>query len=128
MLAPHGLFCEYIVDAHISPLPNSPPHVEGLVNIRGNIVPTYSINELLNQQKIHSNFAYLLGPPEDGAALIVSGKPELVDITDHSPTNQYPENIPDILLSCINAVYTIQGIRWFSIDHERLFSILAEKV
>ncbi len=128
LLVPRSLFCEYFVDEHISPLPNAPSHVEGLINVRGNIVPVYSIYNLLERKKTHARFIYLIGTPEDGAALIVDGKPTTVDCSNHTAGYRQPENLPQLLATCIDAGYFVEGKTWLSINHEQLFTKLAARI
>jgi len=124
MLVPEGLYCELLTEHQVTPLPNSPEHVIGLINLRGNIVPVYSISKFLSQPKLTPKYAYLIGAPEEGAALLINDKPSLIDLTDVSPRPDVDHSIPEFLSECIGAAYSVNGRLWLSLNHEGLFSRL----
>lgn len=128
-LAPEGLYCELIYEFNISQLPNAPKHMLGLINLRGNLIPLYQIAETKDSKgsKGSRNYAFLIGEAKKGAAILISGKPHLITIDDHT------ENIPDNtclpwLEGCIEASYQIQGETWHRIDSDSLFKKLANKL
>ena len=125
-LVKEGLYCELLIDINISPLPNSPRHLRGLANLRGNIIPVYSIHELLGIKKPQTTYTFLIGAPNDGAALQVDRKPILVDLTDikqKPPEENYTSK--NYIDSSVDATFSIDKYLWHSLDHENLFSKLA---
>lgn len=124
-MVPHGLFCELLVDINITPLPNSPSHLVGLSNHRGNIIPIYTLAPLLGLPAMKQKYVYLLGQPEDGAALLINDKPSLINLIDAEKIENYDDNLPSMLEGCVEESQTTQGKTWHSLDHKSLFRKLA---
>src|SRR5690606_10634579 len=45
---PASIFCELIANPAIAPIPNSPVILLGLCNIRGTLVPAYTLHKLID--------------------------------------------------------------------------------
>ncbi|VUD62012.1 hypothetical protein TDB9533_02948 [Thalassocella blandensis] len=124
-LAPQGLFCELLVDLDITPLPNAPTHMVGLSNHRGNIIPIYTLAPLLGLTTIKNKYAYLLGQPEDGAALLINDKPALIDLTEAEMLAHGHDKLPTLLNDCVEHSHNTKGNIWHALDHKSLFRKLA---
>ena len=124
-LAPHGVFCELLVDIDITPLPGAPSHFVGLANHRGNILPIYTLAPLLGIASIKSKYAYLLGQPADGAAILINDKPSLIDLSEAETVDNTQENLPGILEQCVDFTQADKNTSWHAIKHESLFRQLA---
>ena len=124
LLIAEATYCELLTEFNASPLPNGPDHTIGLTNLRGNIVPVYSISKLLNLPQNPTGYALLIGQPEVGAALLVDNKPVLVDLTDKEPDFNIYSNTPAFLSECIDASFHFDNTYWLSLNHEQLFTKL----
>ncbi len=132
-LVPQGMFCELLVDIDISPLPNSPKHVIGLCNHRGNIVPIYSLAPLLGLQTKKIKYAYLLGQPQDGAAIVIDEKPSSIDLstTTRTPTSTTTSDFigsveaQKLIENCTEHYYSLGNTTWRALNPDALFRSLA---
>ncbi|WP_045857125.1 chemotaxis protein CheW [Teredinibacter purpureus] len=128
-LLPQGLFCELIAHVKLAPLPNSPQHFSGLVAVRGNLIPVYTLHGLLDMPTPTKTFVFVMGNGAKSAALLVAEKPEMVDFNalQEVPVNQ--TEVPDLLHSSVTSCYKLDGKEeskpWLSIDHIRLFKFLS---
>jgi len=123
LLVHQGVFSELLVDIQVSPLPNTPEHVEGLANLRGNIVPVYSLTHLIKMEHSKSKLAFLIGPPENGAAIVINDKPILVELDDTPKQDVSGDDHP--LSFCLDGYYVIGSTRWYSLDQDALFQRLS---
>lgn len=127
LLVPEGLYCELIVDINIAPLPYTPPHVAGLLNLRGNIISVYGINEFIGEGPSSRRYAYLIGKPSDGAAIFIKDKPNVVDIANSQSVECSSLEVPDKLSTCIDTSYDLNGIQWHALNPKKLFGLLSEQ-
>ncbi len=126
LLVQEGIYCELIIDVNLAPLPFSPKHVAGLLNLRGNIITVYALNAFIEREQPPARYAYLIGKPSEGAALLVDEKPKIVNIATQGkqiPPDQY---VNEKLRPFIDTSYSIDNISWHSLDHSKLFLALAE--
>lgn len=123
LLAP-GLYSEFITQLELSPLPNSGSLMQGLINVRGNIVPVYDISVIVDETSKRSNTALLIGRPEHGAALLTASKPRAIQV---SPEQRVlpSSSLPPALDACCDGAYVIDQEHWLSLNHDVLFSTLA---
>lgn len=126
LLLRHQLFSELLIEPAIAPLPNSPAHFLGLTNVRGNLVPVYSLAAWLDSagSRTPPHWVTVIDQPQRGAALQVDGKPQAIDARslEQSAT---PESVPQVLRTLIDQTYSVGGERWHLVNHEALFLRLA---
>lgn len=125
-LAPEGLYCELISEFNISQLPNAPKHMMGLINLRGNLIPLYRVSET-KETKLSTTYAFLMGEPKHGAALLIQEKPRSITIDDSHSTTQTKSTLP-WLEGCVDESYRINAETWNKINIENLFKKLANKL
>lgn len=124
-LVAEGLYCELIINVQLASLPYAPPHVAGLLNLRGNIITVYGLNEFINHGKSPTKYAYLIGSPSEGAALLIGEKPNIIDLSRTRKTTDSAPSIHENLMECTDASYELNGVKWHSLDHDKLFLTLA---
>lgn len=124
LLAPQGLYCELLTGNAVSPLPNSPNHFLGLTNVRGNLVPVYQLEPMLELAPLKSFYTLIFGHPASAAGLVIKKKPQPVDITDLEG-NSASDALPDILNKIITRSYRINEQEWHVINHVALFKQLS---
>lgn len=125
-LVAEGLYCQLLVEPKITPLPNAPAHFVGLTNIHGNIVPCYSLSQFIGQAREPSRYAYLIGPAQSGAALLIEDIPGLINLQGDDELQALPRNLPSPIENSVEFALTSGGQTWLSLQHETLFGLLAE--
>lgn len=125
-LAPEGLYCELISDFKISQLPNAPKHMMGLINLRGNLIPLYRVSET-KETKLAATYAFLMGDPKHGAALLIHEKPRSITIDDSHTKTQTKSTLP-WLEGCVEECFRIDTVTWNKINIRNLFKKLANKL
>ncbi len=125
LLAPEGEYCELIPNFNVSLLPNSPKHMLGIINLRGNLVPLYKTSGT-QLPKGTDAYALLIGNPKKGAAVLIYGKPKAISIQEETPTTETKYS-SSWLEGCIDTSYQIDGEIWNSINTELFFKKLANK-
>lgn len=125
LLALKGYFCEVLIDAPLSHLPNCPEYFAGLANVRGNLVPVYQIDRLLTQQSETSEHRYILvlGKDDDAVGILTSEIPRSYDMSSAHLLDTLPR-MPEHLLVAIQKAYLLDGVCWFDFDHESFFGHL----
>ena len=99
---------EIIRAAEITAVPNSPEFVEGVINLRGNIIPVVDLRKRLhlyqeNQTQLKS-WVIILSIGDRVVGFVVDRVTEVIKITDESI-----EPAPDIVVSGLESQY-IQGV------------------
>lgn len=126
-LVPEKMVSEVIQDPNIFNLPNSPYWIEGLINIRGNIIPVMNINKLLkknNNTKLNNLLVLNKSDDDTAIAFLINDLPVSLQLSENkSSQTDYPDAIKD---------YVDTGIRqnnmdWFEFDPQKLFEKLAGK-
>ncbi len=124
LLVPEGEYCELIVDFKLSLLPNSPEHLLGVMNLRGNLVPLYQ-TPALKQTNNTLFYAFLIGKPKNGAAILIDSKPRSIDILPNH--KELAIESPDWLSGCTTKMYDIEGEPWSDLNSNALFRKLASQ-
>jgi twitching motility protein PilI len=127
LLVSQGSYCELLTHYQPAPLPNAPPHFLGLANVRGNLVPVYQLEPLLNLQAESKPYALVIGKlSATPAALAIKHKPVQLDLASLT-TVDMPEALPDFLHRFISENHAKGTDPWSTIDHEKLFQHLANE-
>ncbi len=128
ILAPEGIYSELITDYTLSRLPNSPKHLMGLINLRGNLVPLYCLDrELAKRHARQQQYAFLIGDTKRGAAILVHEKPNVFILNDElSAADKHCQN--SWLEGCVQQSYRRDSQIWHALDHDKLFMKLANRV
>lgn len=125
-----GLYCELLTDLSISALPNAPDHFIGLANVRGNLIPIYQLEPLIEGTKKNASVktALMFDQPTRGAALVINDKPKPLEMTSLLPVENKSavEALPPFLREAIIKTYNIDDQVWHSLKHTTLFQYLAQ--
>lgn len=128
-LLPEGQRAELISPVQYTPMPNAPAHFLGLVNVRGNVLPLFSLAPLMRDQPSPAVntllYALLVGDSANGAMLVIDEKPSSVDKSDLQRSTLLATNLLE-LRTCISGVYKHQGKEWYMLDCDTLFSALSD--
>jgi|LGOV01.1.fsa_nt_gb purine-binding chemotaxis protein CheW len=126
-LVPEGTVCEVIQNPKIFSLPNAPSWIEGLLNIRGNIIPVMNVGKYLkngNKEKFTNILVLDKSDNENAIAVMISDLPVSLEISDSKTSTT---NYSDDLLEFISAGFKQNGIDWIEFDPQKLFKRLAGK-
>jgi len=118
---------EAIPMSPIAAIPNSPPWLKGMLNLRGALVPVFDLtlvlgmsgHEYREQQVV---LVFDKGPKAVG--IVVDGYPK--QLLGLSRVAQLPE-LPTSLKGYVAAAYTHDGDLWLEFDHEEFFKSLNRK-
>jgi twitching motility protein PilI len=108
----------------IARVPNSPPWLLGLINLRSNLVPVFDlalICALERQQEEQEPWILVLDKGESAVALLIDGQPEA--LSRMSPLSHLP-SLPTALRSAVTGGYTANEDLWLELDHQAFFSAL----
>lgn len=126
-LVPENTVSEVIQNPNIFSLPNSPSWIEGLINIRGNIIPVMNIGNYLkntNGEKLNNILVLDKADNKDAIAIMISDLPASLEIGEsNKATNEYPEAINDFIENGFNQNNT----NWVEFNPQKLFKKLADK-
>lgn len=126
-LVPKNTISEVIHNPCIFDLPNAPSWIEGLVNIRGNIIPVMNMGKLLNNNESEKHTSIILISKPDykiSVAILIS---ELPVSLEFNKSISHAENYPELLTNYIDDGFTQNNIDWVEFNPEKLFKKLANK-
>ena len=128
-LLEEGQAAELISQPVHTPLPNSPDHCLGLANVRGNILPYYSLHYFFPESAAFtgepSRYALLLGDPVTGILLAVDTKPQAVARDSLVQRPHVTSRLPEYLAPFIKHQYVAEGKDWMMLDSAGLIPFLA---
>ena len=126
-LIPESTVSEVIQNPSIFNLPNSPAWIEGLINIRGNIIPVMNIARLLKNpgnKKAESILVLENTGSNTAIGIIINNLPVSLEIGEtKTSTNEYPEILHDYIKEGFNQ----NNADWIEFDPQELFKKLADK-
>lgn len=115
-----SLLCETVRNTTIYPIPNFPPWLIGVINLRGNLVSIFKIDHFLSKNvtsKQDKTTIFVVGSSSDAVGLLVADLPITINMDEDVTTiTENHEDIPTILANYVNKVYKINDKRWLEID------------
>ena len=126
------ILCEAVIKSDIYPIPNVPPWIYGMINLRGNIIPVFGIDKFLTESETteqKNNVVLVLGEGKNAVGLSIHALPIAIEIDEEKvDTIPLPTDTPEIFSECINAAYDIDDKIWLEIDiHTVLNNINSSK-
>jgi len=118
--------CELLKDIIIYSVPNTPKWMLGLINLRGNLVPVFDLENYFGFEPLDNQYQLLLvlGKREKAVAFPVKAYPELLN--DLVKEEFIPELIPKIENHILGSY---KGKKfWLELDKEKFFSTLGKMV
>lgn len=115
---------EVIDETTIYPIPKSQPGLQGLINVRGSLIPVFDIKLLLNLENSKKEHILVLGKDNKAIAILVDSLPTQPSIEDkmlQAPPihNDIREYVSDTYMDKENNV-------WLDFDYECFFTDLAK--
>ena len=126
-LVPEKTVSEVIQNPNIFFLPNSPAWIEGLINIRGNIIPVMNIDKLLKNLKSEKSTTVLVlnkSDKETTIAIMISDLPVSLELSD---TKTKINDYPDVLHDFIDNGFNQNNTDWIEFNPQKLFKKMAGK-
>jgi hypothetical protein len=127
-LLEEGQAAELVSQPIFTPMPNAPEHCLGLANVRGNIIPYYTIRTLLDPEveQVHEThqYALLLGDVINGLLLAIDGKPMAVA---RDSLMQNPESLPnlgELPFSIVKHHFAAHAHDWMMLDCQKFAQFL----
>lgn len=126
------ILCEAAIKSDIYPIPNVPSWIYGMINLRGNIIPVFRIDEFLTDsgaKEEKNNVVLVIGEGNNTVGLSIHALPVAIEIDEEKVnTISPPADTPEIFLDCINKAYEIDDKIWLEIDiHTVLSNINSRK-
>ena len=118
---------EVLGQAVVYPLPNTPPWLMGLINLRGNLIPVFDPRPVLGLAESAENTAaqkrglLILDRGEKAAGLFIDGLPQTTAATQ--TLSRLPP-LPNILRSNVTKAYVRDDVVWLEFDHQNFFQSL----
>lgn len=124
ILLPEDEMSEVLDRPSIYPLPNTAAWFEGLVNLRGNLVPVFDLRRLLGTQadKASPQMVLVVDKGDNALGLAVDGVP--VGAACDEPVSPLPP-LPEVLAGFTRRAFSDGGGLWLEVDLPALVESLA---
>lgn len=130
LLLPVKVFSEVVSRPRICPIPTTPRWFAGFINHRGETVPVYDVERLIepeNHQLEGKNrhWVLLLDEPPHMAGIILSQPPTGLVAPDHS--DETAPNLPEILSPHVRGWLKHSDQLWAEFNHRQFFLALKKQ-
>lgn len=114
---------------HICPIPFTASWLLGLINLRGNLVPVFDLNMLLQLERAPNKKCMLLilGQGESAGAIVIDDLPIHLTFTTADKLETLPP-LPAVMKPYTSSGYEKNGQVWFNFEHLGFFESLAAKI
>lgn len=127
-LLEEGQFAELISQPVYTPLPNTPQHCLGLANVRGNIVPFYSLHVFVagvqRPSREQLRYALLVGDTVDGVLLAIDGKPQAIERDQLMQAPRPTSMLGEPVTQFVQQAFRFDGRDWLMLDGDKLTQFL----
>jgi len=119
-----GMKSEVVEDKKIYPVPKAGGLLLGMMNLRGNLIPVFTLGQALNLSTNKSSIVLVMGESGDEVALTIDDYPKPVhEITLLSDLPPYPETI----LPFISPGTSYENVNWSELDCHAFFKGCANR-
>lgn len=127
VLLPVDTVSEVLDRTDIFPLPNTAPWFEGLINLRGNVVPVFDLRKLIATAPLagERQMLLVLDKGERALGIAIDGLP--VPAPESAALEQRPP-LPDALEKFTGKVFERGESLWLEVDMPGLISSLSKKI
>jgi twitching motility protein PilI len=118
-------YCELLERLSVNPLPNVRPWFNGLLNLRGTLVPVFDLRSLLDDETVDNKKRRLfaIGRDDKAVAVWIDNHPQILDVAAMQVIDQLPE-LPAALQHSVAGGYLHEGRIWLSLQLDSLFKTL----
>ncbi|WP_411727821.1 chemotaxis protein CheW [Methyloglobulus sp.] len=118
------LYCEVLDKVQVNALPNVQPWVNGILNLRGNLVSVFDLLVVLEEAVGNKKRRlFTIDRGDKAVALWIDSFPEIKDRASLQPLKELPE-LPQILQRFVTGGYEQNGQVWLDVKLEDLFKAL----
>lgn len=115
----------------VCPVPNTAEWLQGIINLRGNLIPVFDLNLLLRIESDNplkrKQMLLILGQGEAAGAVLIDDLPIHLTLAENDKLQNLPP-LPPAIKPYATIAYELNGEVWFNFDHEGFFQSLATKV
>ncbi len=116
------ILCEATINKNVYPIPNMPSWLNGMMNLRGNLIPVFTLDGFLtddSEASMQHKVVFVIGEGSSAVGLLISKLPTAVEI-DEEKINAVPAPVdtPKVFSDAVNAAYEVDGKFWLEIDIE----------
>jgi len=129
LLIAQNALSEVMKSFKVYPVPKTKSWLQGLTNLRGNLVPVYDLGLFLGivDAPIQHNNLLILDKGDEAVGILIENLPVPHDTSTWKPLKNNVE-LPAELKNCIDDVYENNGMVWGSFDHRRFFEAVKSAV
>jgi len=125
LLVEPRLLMEVLERPRVFPLPNAPAVCQGLLNLRGNLVPVFDLRPSLGWSEPLPRWVLVMGRAQEAAGFFIDSLPVQVVTTEDTRLERLPKAPPFLQPVIANAYYVNQQV-FFEIDHRALLQRLGQ--
>lgn len=128
---PAHIASEVVKAMHICAIPHAPKWIQGVINLRGHLVPVFDLDTLFHDQRTTHNLFLILGKGSSAIALRINDFPELLssaqEVDKTAPVFSSCQ-IPVAIREHINTYFYTNSQAWLELNFVTFFSSLKQKV
>lgn len=118
LLVDTGMSCELSEWQPVCPIPNTPPWLPGVINLRGTLVPLFDPARLMpdmRNQPGTGRLQFIVGSGDEAAAMVLDGMPHRQRMDGMRP-DALPSELPPALAARVHAAYRDDDGWWLDCD------------
>jgi chemotaxis signal transduction protein len=121
------MFSEVVIQAVIYPLPGVPFWFRGLLNQRGNLLPVFDVQQLLDpdDQRQNRRTVLILEQGSEAVGMLIDGLPQAVILAQTLP---HVPALPAVLAAHVPTAYTAHDTVWLDFDHQSFFTAVGAQI
>jgi twitching motility protein PilI len=123
-----SILCEVTINANVYPIPNIPPWLNGMINLRGNLIPVFTIDNFFTDVKKEdkgNNIVFVIGEGANAVGLLIDELPVAVEIDEENIASiSPPDNTPEIISDAVTNAYEVDETIWLEIDIDTIIKNL----
>ena len=120
LLFDKSILCEATINTNVYPIPNIPPWLNGMINLRGNLIPVFIIDNFITDDKKEdkkNKVVFIIGEGSNAVGLLIDDLPVAVEIDEENIESiSPPDNTPEIFSDAITNAYEVDETVWLEID------------
>lgn len=120
LLFDKSILCEATINTNVYPIPNIPPWLNGMINLRGNLIPVFMIDNFLTDDKRENKgnkVVFVIGEGANAVGLLIDELPVAVEIDEENIESiSPPDNTPEIFSDAVTNAYEVDETVWLEVD------------